>query len=385
MTPERMAPAEFSWSRRGPAHPEGRPAGPRRSPRAMPRFLLALLLLALTAGPAAAEKMRVGVVGSPPFVVDVDGDIGGLCIDVWEAMARELKLEYRFVPYNNVEEALRAVQRKEVDAVIGPVTITAPREASMAFTQPYFRSSLGIMASSSGGSLLDRLRPFMSTAFLVGALAFLGGIAVVGTLFWLVERTHDECQFPRRLLPGILDGMWLAITTMSTVGYGDRYPVTGAGRIVASLWILVSMAMVSTVTATIATAFTLSQIGGPQLTSAEMLAGKVVATVRGSTAVDFALQHRAQVLMVDHLDQGISLLQQGQADAVIFDRPMLAYYLQQHPQTGLVVSASHYDLQDYGFALPLDSPLLHPMNVALLKLAEEGVLAKIDSTWLGKQ
>ena len=49
------------------------------------------------------------------------------------------------------------------------------------------------------------------------------------------------------------DAMWWAVTTMTTVGYGDRYPVTAQGRWVAVALMLSGIALLGVVTATLAT------------------------------------------------------------------------------------------------------------------------------------
>jgi voltage-gated potassium channel len=48
------------------------------------------------------------------------------------------------------------------------------------------------------------------------------------------------------------DALWWAATTVTTVGYGDRYPVTTTGRLVAVALMLVGIAVVSSLTAVIA-------------------------------------------------------------------------------------------------------------------------------------
>ena len=48
------------------------------------------------------------------------------------------------------------------------------------------------------------------------------------------------------------DAVWWAMTTISTVGYGDRYPVTGQGRFVAAGLMLAGIALLGVVTASIA-------------------------------------------------------------------------------------------------------------------------------------
>lgn len=54
---------------------------------------------------------------------------------------------------------------------------------------------------------------------------------------------------------GFADGLWWAVTTVTTVGYGDKFPVTGAGRGVAVALMLTGIAVFGAVTASIAAFF----------------------------------------------------------------------------------------------------------------------------------
>jgi voltage-gated potassium channel len=51
------------------------------------------------------------------------------------------------------------------------------------------------------------------------------------------------------------DALWWAVTTVTTVGYGDHYPVTVQGRLVAVGLMLCGIALVGTVTAALASWF----------------------------------------------------------------------------------------------------------------------------------
>ena len=80
-------------------------------------------------------------------------------------------------------------------------------------------------------------------AISVGLLVVLGASVLVLDL----ERSH-----PGANIRTFGDALWWAVTTATTVGYGDRYPVTGAGRAVAAALMLVGLAIVGVVTAAIA-------------------------------------------------------------------------------------------------------------------------------------
>ncbi|MDH4451123.1 MAG: potassium channel family protein [Rhodoferax sp.] len=67
-------------------------------------------------------------------------------------------------------------------------------------------------------------------------------LALGGLGFWLLE--------PRA--PTYSDGLWLAFTTAATVGYGDIVPSTHASRVFAVLVVLMGLAVLSLVTASVA-------------------------------------------------------------------------------------------------------------------------------------
>lgn len=55
--------------------------------------------------------------------------------------------------------------------------------------------------------------------------------------------------------PTIGSGLWWAVQTVTTVGYGDRVPETAAGQLVAALVMLLGIAFVTVTTASITGSF----------------------------------------------------------------------------------------------------------------------------------
>ena len=88
------------------------------------------------------------------------------------------------------------------------------------------------------------LRP-RDAAYLIVAVWL---VAVV--IFGIVEHLLDRQTFPTVWL-----GMWWALQTVTTVGYGDVVPQDSAGRAIASFLLLGGLALLSVVTATITSGF----------------------------------------------------------------------------------------------------------------------------------
>jgi voltage-gated potassium channel len=88
------------------------------------------------------------------------------------------------------------------------------------------------------------LRP-RDAAYLITAVWLLA-VVVWGT----IEHFLDKETFPTVWL-----GMWWALQTVTTVGYGDVVPKQGLGRAVASVLVLGGLAFISVITATITSGF----------------------------------------------------------------------------------------------------------------------------------
>jgi voltage-gated potassium channel len=59
----------------------------------------------------------------------------------------------------------------------------------------------------------------------------------------------------RHNFPSIGSGLWWAVQTVTTVGYGDEVPATVAGRLVAALVMLVGIGFLTVITAAITSTF----------------------------------------------------------------------------------------------------------------------------------
>lgn len=97
-----------------------------------------------------------------------------------------------------------------------------------------------VLNRSAAGSLVGQVSTYVvGTA--VGAV-MLGAIAILDA----------EQNAPGANIKTFGDALWWASTTVATVGYGDRYPVTTSGRFIAIGLMLVGIAMVGALTASVA-------------------------------------------------------------------------------------------------------------------------------------
>jgi polar amino acid transport system substrate-binding protein len=333
---------------------------------------------------APSGVLTVGVAGSPPFVIDTAMK-EGISLEIWQLLAQQMGCTYRLSFFDDVPEALAALEAGKLDVVAGPVSITSERAARMRFSQPYFQSSLSILSRTDTPSLWMRISPFFSRRFFIAVIIFLLILGCVGALLWLAEREQNTEQFPRETARGIANGMWCAIVTMSTTGYGDKSPVTFWGRIIAGSWMVISLIFATTMVAGIASTLTLTGMNATVISTANELSEKKVAVVDNSPAEFFVKTYGAKITAIQSLKEGYDLLKKKQVDAVVYDRPQLLYFMQQHHDESAAVSVAEYDRQGYGFALPLHTALLHQVNVALLQIEESGRADQITNAWLGNK
>ena len=87
------------------------------------------------------------------------------------------------------------------------------------------------------------------------ALFMLLFIAIVVLEFGSLEMLRLEDQVPGAKITSASDALWYIIATISTVGYGDEYPITNAGRVMGTVIIIVGVGIFGTLTGYLANAF----------------------------------------------------------------------------------------------------------------------------------
>jgi voltage-gated potassium channel Kch len=93
------------------------------------------------------------------------------------------------------------------------------------------------------------MHPNPSTARRAGVLIGIATV-VVAVIGGVLIRTLDRSEFPT-----IGSGLWWAVQTVTTVGYGDHVPANTEGKILAGLVMVTGIGFLSVVTASISAAF----------------------------------------------------------------------------------------------------------------------------------
>lgn len=91
--------------------------------------------------------------------------------------------------------------------------------------------------------------------FRLRSILYIVAAVVLITVVFGVMITVLESNAPRSNITSLSTGIWWSVVTVSTVGYGDTYPVTNAGRVIATGLMFFGVAMFSILTAALANAF----------------------------------------------------------------------------------------------------------------------------------
>ena len=339
-----------------------------------------------------SSKLRVGVAGDPPGVIlsnaQSDQSLTGIVVEIWKELAKELDLDYELIYHHSISEVLKKLAAEEINLAVGNISITDQRIIRFDFTQPISRHDLTILVPSQRPTLWSVIKPFLGWAFLSSVALIFLCLFIVGNLLWLAEHREHSEHFPKSYVKGVSEGIWCALATFSTVGYGDRYPITPIGRWISGIWMLISLAAVTSLTAGIATTLAVafsaqpaqewqkpSDLQGVRLAALSALTSK-------STAVEWAQYYQARVTPVEHLSEAVSLLKKNQVDGIIYTRLILEHYLQENPQAPYELVRFNLGTQNYGIALTPNSDLTRKLNEKILSIELQIRFQEIIENWL---
>jgi ABC-type amino acid transport substrate-binding protein len=321
---------------------------------------------------------------SPPFSYQTpDGSWQGLAVEMWNMIADELHLDSRFVGMDR-SELPDAIAAGRAQFGIGPIAITETRLQRMDFSAPIDATGVAIAVPYVPRGIWRIVRDALfSLAFLKLTGALLGLLMIVGTLFWIAERSRNP-DFAGRRIHGWGTGVWLSIVTMTTVGYGDKAPRTFGGRAVAAFWMFLSIILISIFTGTVATLLTTERLG-PRVEGLEDLDRARVACIRGSAGAQLLEERRMQCQQFETLPEALEVLVDKRADAVVHSRALLAWALKERPDLEIRLLPGTLRPEYYAVAMGPNEPLRRPMNEAIARTLDGPRWAQFRFAYLGNQ
>ena len=332
---------------------------------------------------AAPDKLLVGVVDAPPFTMKTpDGRWEGLSIELWQAIAQKLGVEFDLREYTP-EQLMDAVNRGEVD-VIPALAATEEREILMDLSLPFLRSGSAI-AVPAEATRLSWLR-FAGRLVSLNILPVIGLLIMMslaaGAIAWLFERRRNPDMFGGGTLRGIGSGIWWAMVTMTTVGYGDKAPKTFGGRMVALIWMLTSIILIASFTGAITTSFTLGELKG-KIRGLSDLPNVRVGSLAESESLNFLSKRGISVLPFENIKDGMQAIVDKKIDAFVFNESILKHLARTEFPGRVHVLAGTFDHYYVSMAVPSGSPLREPLNRALLKILTQDDWPRLVESYMG--
>lgn len=327
-----------------------------------------------------ADSLVVVTTELAPFVT-LDGDLpDGFYLEIWEDVAARLGVSYELVWVESFPAMLAEVEAGRADVAVAPLAPTAAREPRFDFTSAVVSSGPQLGVHDRNRSEVSVLRTLVGSGALRVLLVAVVGLVLLGHVIWLVERNDDDgfsdfhSSYPR----GVLDGIWWAAVTVTTVGYGDTAPRSLRGRLVAMLAMLASLflvgAFVSEVTADLSerrAELSIESIGD--------LDGRAVGVVEGSSFADHLVGRGVDTAGYATQDDVFLAASSGEVDVVVANPYALATIGPDHD----VIAVGDVLYEEFEtFGLQQGSPWREPINAVLADLQASGRVQTIVDRWV---
>lgn len=345
-----------------------------------------------------AGALSVAVRSAPPYIFEhsIRG-LEGLSIDLWENVAKTLKLDYRYVCLD-LNSTLAALKVGSIDIAISPLTISRSREQAFDFSHQYFSSSLVIATRPEAVSFnFERvLHTIAKIATSSGFLSVMLFFLLVTLVLAFISYRHMEHYTP--LAKDDMDGRFsfhlhlLLMSGLNTLGM--RKDIFSFSNVrVQLLFVLVLMvgSVFSSSLGGMITAVFMSSTQQHFSITADNLAKHQISTLKGSTAERYLNETLEQNekepltwLRRDSWGEVLDDLASGQADVVIGDWVQMTWLVNQPRFKGRIqIDPATLRLEPHGWGMPTGSVLREPVDQELIGVLRNHSWPDVVRTYLG--
>ncbi len=353
--------------------------------------VLALLSLGVPAAAQDADRstppkrpLAVGVCDMPPYSFQQpDGSWDGMAVQLWKIAASAAKVEFQLKPLS-IDALDQGLADGTIDIAATGLPVSADRSRRYDFSQPFETAGIVIVTRSlASAGFVDGLRRLASSEILIWLGVILAATVSAAAIVAILERRRNP-QFPRGI-HGLFEGIWWSITTLSTVGYGDRVPITHRGRLAAAIWMMISFGLMTVLSGIIAANITVGRLNpvvdGPQDLSRHTV-GVLSAGAARTLLRDLGV---TRTLEFDTPEKGLDAVRDGSIDAFVGESTVLRYLLQRDRYSSLVI-LPHRLLRTFialGLARTLPGPVASAIDQSVLETVESSSWSEYLQRLLG--
>jgi ABC-type amino acid transport substrate-binding protein len=331
--------------------------------------------------------LRAAVAEFPPYAVrgasssQDDAPWTGEAVELFRETARDLGCDTEFIALSP-SETLLGLERGDLDAVALPLTADPLSSSSLTLTPAFATSQIAIAVFRDNfrDDLVVLFRSLTTTRQLRVYAVMLVLVVVFALIIWRLERTKNQ-HFRGKHREGLGSGLWWSITTLSTVGYGDKVPVSAVGRFFAGTWMLLSLVLVAIFTATVTSSIT-AHDASVEVRGVHDLSRARVGIVENGLASGYVNEHFLPHVSYPHLSLAIEDLRSGNLDAVLADQHSLERALRDLHEQRIVLLEKPVAKSPVAFGLrkTLSHEFHRQFDAALLKRLDAKRNAMSQST-----
>ncbi|XP_069068077.1 glutamate receptor 3 isoform X2 [Pleurodeles waltl] len=345
----------------------------------------------------------------------------GYCVDLAYEIAKHVRIKYKLSIVEDGKYGTRDPETKiwngmvgelvygRADIAVAPLTITLVREEVIDFSKPFMSLGISIMIKKpqkSKPGVFSFLDPLAYEIWMCIVFAYIG----VSVVLFLVSRfspyewhmeDNDETRDPQNPPDppnefGIFNSLWFSLGAFMQQGC-DISPRSLSGRIVGGVWWFFTLIIISSYTANLAAFLTVERMVSP-IESAEDLAKQTeiaYGTLDSGSTKEFFRRSKIAVyekmwsymksaepsVFTKTTDDGVARVRKSKGKFAFLLESTMNEYIEQRKPCDTMKVGGNLDSKGYGVATPKGSTLRNAVNLAVLKLNEQGLLDKLKNKW----
>jgi ABC-type amino acid transport substrate-binding protein len=314
----------------------------------------------------STASLKVAVYEAPPFIFkDKNGSWTGLSIQLWEEIAARLGLTYSYVPMP-LDKVVKGLGAGTCD-LCPSLVLSIHRAGEFEFTEPYLYSHGAVVTLHK--SLIQTLGSFrgvlLNRKVMIIMIAMFLGMILFSLLLTVAERKHPKGHFSGSLAQRLGSSLWFSAVTMTTVGYGDKTPLSPLGRLITFFWMLAGVLIIALFTGAVASDITRAEMR-ENITSFSDLTRFHVGCITGSRMDSLLATMGIPAVRYELPEDARKGFESGRINAFAADMVSLDYLMNQRKLGDLQI----YNLPDsalfYAFGVRNGLPQLSAINRELL-------------------